>query len=397
MKIVNFSAYDKPQSASTRSYDILRGLSKLGYDVFLVTNNFCLFEKRFTDSVSVFIDGVQCDYLSTPGYNSNVGRLWNSLVNFWKILRYKKISDLDVVIGPSVPITTGFAAYLYAKSVGAKFVFEVRDVWPIALVMLGGISKLNPIYWIYRWIEIFLYKHSDLIVSALPSIDKHVSDVNPRGVVFHIPNPISNDLIIPDINPKIFCKSHKKIPVITYIGGFGLVHDTETLILAAIHYINRIDSEVEFNFYGNGIKWDAANSLINSLGLSDKIKLHGFIAKNVALSKAKNSDVLIAAVPDSAIFEFGINLNKLYLYIAAGVPIAFAGNIPFNIVSDNNFGVSVGAEKHVELANGICQLINADPEFRRDLKERMRFYAENFLSESAITSRYQNLFLNIML
>jgi hypothetical protein len=393
MKIINFSAYDRPKGLSTRSFDIMRGLFNIGHDVIFVTNNFCHFEKKYIDIKSTVIDGVRCIFLGTPGYNGNVGRFYNSIVNFFKILSFKKIKNLDLVIGPSVPITSGLAAYIFARFCGAKFIFEIRDVWPAALVMLGGVSKINPIYWIYRWIEVFLYRKSDLIVSSLPNVNKYILDINPRAFISYIPNPISNDIYF---NISKSCPSpcpdfHKKTPIITYIGGFGLVHDIDTLIGAAIYYINKIDRNVEFNFYGNGAKWEGANFMIKSLGLSRIIKLHGHIPKIEALSKAKESDVLIAAVSDSDIFDFGINMNKLYLYMAAGVPIAFAGNVPFNIISDNNFGVSVTAGNHIDLANGVHDLVNSNFAFRNDVRRRMRVYIENNLSELAVSCRYQDL------
>ena len=187
------------------------------------------------------------------------------------------------------------------------------------------------------------------------------------------------------------------MPRVTYIGGFGLVHDTETLIRAAVHYVTQIDDRVRFDFFGAGIKWNSANSFVKSLGLSEKITLHGYIPKEIALSIAKKSDVLIAAVPDSPIFEFGINLNKIYLYIAAGVPIVFAGNIPLDIISENKFGASVEAANHVGMAEKIHQLTKADVAFRREVKDRMQIYIRSVLSESVISLRYHDLLLKTVL
>ena len=63
----------------------------------------------------------------------------------------KKLSDQpDVILGPSVPLGTGWAAYYLSKVKKAAFVFEVRDVWPICLVYDGSLSKRNPLYYIFR-------------------------------------------------------------------------------------------------------------------------------------------------------------------------------------------------------------------------------------------------------
>ena len=391
MKIINFSAYDRPKGASTRSFDIARGLAHLGHELFFVTNNFCHFERKFHGELPSSIGGVQCEYLNTPSYKSTLGRLCNALVNAYRILTYRKISALDFVIAPSVPITSAFAAYFYAKRNKSKFIFEIRDVWPIALVMLGGLSKMNPVYWIFRLIEIFLYRHSDLIITVLPNVAKHVLDVNPNARIFYIPNPISDDISPLENLQKIQRDNGKGLQRVVYIGGFGLVHDIDTLLRAAHYYINAIDDNIEFVFYGDGVKWASADMKVRSWGLGDKIKLAGYIPKKNALDEAQQSSVLIAAVPDSPIFKFGINLNKLYLYVAAGVPIAFAGNVPDNIVSANNFGLSVPAENYVELAQSIHCLISYNSNQRRAIQRRMSTYIKENLSESSVSLRYQKI------
>lgn len=393
MKIINFSAYDRPKSASTRSFDIARGLAYLGHELFFVTNDFCHFERKFHGEKPSKIDGVTCDYLKSPSYKSTLGRLFNSLVNSYRILTYRRISGLDFVIGPSVPITSAFAAYVYAKLNKSQFIFEIRDVWPIALVMLGGLSKINPVYWIYRLIEIFLYRNSHLIITVLPNVSKHVLDVNPNAKIFYIPNPISDDISPLENLQNLPRHNNKGFRKIAYIGGFGIVHDIDTLLQAARYYVNNINDNVEFIFYGNGLKWNSAKMIVRSWGLDDKIKLVGYISKKHALREASRCSVLIAAVPDSPIFNFGINLNKLYLYIAAGVPIAFAGNLPKDIVSENNFGLSVPAGSYVELAKSIHYLISLNSDQRRLIKQRMHMCIKETLSERAISLRYQNILL----
>ena len=71
---------------------------------------------------------------------------------------------------------TGFAAYQIAKRHSVPFVFEIRDVWPAALVMMGALSRWNPMYLIFRIIEKVLYDRSDQIFSTLPFVGDHISE-----------------------------------------------------------------------------------------------------------------------------------------------------------------------------------------------------------------------------
>src|SRR6185295_15203440 len=90
----------------------------------------------------------------------------------------------DVVIGPSVPIGTGWAALRIAAARGAAFVFEVRDVWPIALVYDGGLSRWSPVYFAFRWMEKQLYRRAQRISATMPFLFEHVSESggNPQKV-----------------------------------------------------------------------------------------------------------------------------------------------------------------------------------------------------------------------
>ena len=70
----------------------------------------------------------------------------------------------DVVIGPSVPLFTALSAFLLARIKKCNFIFEVRDIWPQALIDLGVLSEKHPITIILQIIERFLYKKAKKIV-----------------------------------------------------------------------------------------------------------------------------------------------------------------------------------------------------------------------------------------
>ena len=70
-----------------------------------------------------------------------------------------KISKQDIIITESPPLFLGFSGFLLSKVKGARWVFNVSDLWPESAVQLGiikdGISlKLSKI------LEEFFYKKS---------------------------------------------------------------------------------------------------------------------------------------------------------------------------------------------------------------------------------------------
>ena len=59
--------------------------------------------------------------------------------------------DAIVVSSPSLfPV---LPAKVWSRKFGARLVFEVRDVWPLTLQELGGLSTLHPLIAVISWFK----------------------------------------------------------------------------------------------------------------------------------------------------------------------------------------------------------------------------------------------------
>src|SRR5713101_1891338 len=199
MNIWYLSAHDQPKGQSSRTYDFSRELVRRGHKVTMFTNSYCHWThvERLAPHEKWRIegtDGIRVIWLRTVHYTGNgLRRGMNMLSNAWRSIQIARtLPDRpDVVIGPSVPLGTGWAASKIARMTGAAFVFEVRDVWPIALVDDGNFSKNSPIYYAFRFIEKYLYRKSQRISATMPFLYRHVSESgsNPDKVTW-IPNGV---------------------------------------------------------------------------------------------------------------------------------------------------------------------------------------------------------------
>jgi len=87
---------------------------------------------------------------------------------FW-LLRELYLSDFDVVIGTSPPMTHSFFAMLFCMLNGKPFFLDVRDPWTYVLKKQGFSGwKLS----LYGFIERFCYRHSRKIFVVTPAIKK---------------------------------------------------------------------------------------------------------------------------------------------------------------------------------------------------------------------------------
>ena len=343
------SAYDQPRGASSRSYDFSKSLINEGHEVTFFTNSFCHFtssEKLEKNEISRLekIEGINVVWLKTPHYQGNgLGRAINMLVNFWRILTESKKIELktpDLIIGPSVPLFTGLAGYLVAKRFNKPFVFEIRDVWPEALALMGAISRYGITYIVFRWIEIYLYKKSRLIISTLPIVEEHVEDsIGEPKEIEYIPNGVDFDFYGPQCS---VLKVNKEIYHVKYIGGFGVDHDINLILEVAKNLHVRNDNRFKFHLIGRGIKKRESQNFIKKHNLGN-IDIYDSILKSDIPKEQCSADILIAAVTDSESFRFGLNLNKLCGYLASGRPVILAGNPPNDPISESQAWFTVRA------------------------------------------------------
>lgn len=360
LNIWYLSAYDQPKGQSGRTYEYSKALASLGHKVTFFTNSFCHFTRKPTRNLKRLflkeqIDGISIVWLNTYSYSNNTtGRAINMVDNYIKILlsSFFVSPKPDIIIGPSVPLLTGLAAYHLSLLNKCPFVFEVRDVWPAALVDIGAISKSHPIYLVFRLIEKHLYSTSSAISSVFPRLHDHVrlSGADPSKIVF-LPNGVDLTPYKPYRSPP---PPSKQLNVV-YIGGFGLDHDLEVILHAAKQLQNAHDFRFNFNIYGHGVRKQSIELLANRLGLMN-LSIHSAIPKSQIPLYQANADILIASIKATANFRFGINLNKICGYLPSRRPIVFCGNVDDNPISLSGCGVCTPAENHTQLVQALDYL-----------------------------------------
>src|SRR5574341_612459 len=90
--------------------------------------------------------------------------------SFWIGLGVRKP---DLVWGTSPPIFQGVTAWALARLKRARFLFEVRDLWPLFAIAIGVLK--NPILIrLTEWLERFLYRRADRVMVNSPGFVSHV-------------------------------------------------------------------------------------------------------------------------------------------------------------------------------------------------------------------------------
>jgi glycosyltransferase involved in cell wall biosynthesis len=400
LKVWYVASYDQPRGQSTRTYDYSRALVACGHDVTMFCNSYCHFTHReHLDPGEAwrveFVDGIRVVWLRTYHYKGNgLGRGVNMLTNVWRLVRATNALDLrpDVVLGPSVPLLTGWGAMYVARKFNVPFIFEVRDVWPDALVDIGGLRKSSVVYRVFRLIEKQLYRQAARISSTLPYLNDHVrcAGSDPAKILC-IPNGVDVSQFDDD---KDYAGGKAPL-VVMYVGGFGLDHDVPTIIRAAKILQDEDCNDFRFVIIGGGVRKEECESEAARYGLRN-LTFRPPVPKSSLPTVQAEADILVASITDSPSYRFGLNLNKLCSYFASSRPVLFSGNPPNDPVREAGAGLSIGAEDPAAMARALRGLLAAGPAGRKRMGENARRYAESTLSLSALGKKMDSMLQTVV-
>lgn len=396
MNIWYLSAHDQPRGISSRTYDFSRELVHRGHQVTMFTNSYCHFthvERLPADEKWRIeeVEGIRVVWMRTIPYTGNGWqRGLNMLSNARRSLQVSQnmAEKPDVVIGPSVPLGTGWAASRIAERKGAAFVFEVRDVWPIALVDDGGLSKKSPVYHFFRFMEKSLYRKAHRISATMPFIHRHVAESgsDPAKITW-IPNGVNFERYtgFQDYN------GGKKLPLIAmYVGGFGNAHDVITIVRSAKILQGKGNDRYRFVIVGDGVKKTECLREASANGLYH-VEFRNPVPKSEVPGLQKEADILIACVTNSTSYRFGLNLNKVFDYFASARPVIFSGNAPNDPIGESGAGFSIPPENPEAMADALEKYLGMNPSERAEMGKRGRRYVEKEFDIRKLTDRMEGL------
>lgn len=331
------------------------------------------------------VDDYNRVYIKTPKYYGNgVRRLINQI--FFSMRSYKtglkKIkeeSTPSIIIGSSVHLFTGITAYLLAKKSNAKFVFEIRDIWPQTLIDLGALKENSIPAKVFSAIEVFLYKRADLIVSVLPEGYRHVESLSiNKDKVYHLPNGIDVKKYEEDLkNTKpsqvtidYFTDNADKY-IFTYTGAHGIANGLDTIIETA----NKMkdNREVEFLLVGEGPEKKELKKKKEQLGLTN-VTFMDKVPKGEASYILENSDACIFHLNKTPVFNYGISSNKLFDYLISGKPMIFAVETSTDFIGKASNGINVPPENPSEMKDAVLKIVKMKQSDKDSLGKNGQIY-----------------------
>ncbi|MBA6364327.1 glycosyltransferase family 4 protein [Colwellia sp. BRX8-4] len=366
--------------------DVICGFANFPSGKFIDRKWYSLFKRSRQDGVNIH------NVIVVPSNNkSNIKRILNyTSYLFTGILKGVFIKSPDVVIATSPPIFAALAGLIVAKLKGAKFVLDVRDIWPESAVQMGSINN-KKIISILEWIELLLYKNASLITVATPGMVDIVRSKIPKQntPIKYIPCgvaiPADNDLERVGVSP--FQEiDHGKFCVL-YGGLHGHAQNLTTLVDAASLLKKRDD--IVFYFIGSGPDKDRVVEYASSLGLSN-IKFLSPVTRDEIRRYYIFAGCAIVPLQDLQIFK-NVFPSKTFELMSYGVPtvVGVGGEIG-KLIESSGAGQSVKPESPEDYSNAIVRYAD-DESYRNKVSLSAIETAKNSFDYEVVNNEFEEL------
>ncbi len=376
----------------TRHFSTARWLAGQGHQVRIVASSFHYSSQQETRQFEAGgrsrqrVDGVAFDWLRTRPYRGNtIGRLLNLLSYAWRALGTRPDPGEGppaVVLGSSPQPFAALVGRLLARRYRARFVYEVRDLWPRTLVELGRTSRWNPVVLLFGWIERHCLRHADQVVTLLPgSVDYLVAHGAQRERVTWVPNGVDLAMAGP-----VRARTAHTGCVFLYAGAIGVANGLDRLLDAAALLASRSPT-IRIEIMGEGPERAALEAGARSRGLGN-VRFRSPVPKAQVHAVLAEADGFLMILMDSPVFALGISPNKLFDYLAAGRPVVFAVNTPIDPVAAAGAGVRADPANPESLAAAMEAVARLAPAERMAMGERGRRYVEEHHDVARLAERF---------
>jgi glycosyltransferase involved in cell wall biosynthesis len=323
MKIIYITQHFPPEvgAAQGRAFDMSNNLAKLGHDVQVITafpnheTNFHLFKREKKEMVKVLRT-----FRIKDTKKSAIRRLLNYFsFTFSSFLGGLFIRKADIVYATSPQLFQGISGFLLSRIHGAKFVFEVRDLWVDFAEILGQF-KNKKLLSLAKKLERFLFQKADLIVVVTNGYKEKLLSLGiPENKIIVIPNGV-NPSTIPSSNETFNVKKHYNIEnkfLVLYAGNIGAAQGLETIINAAIKL--KDNPHFAFMFVGDGVEKVHLKDLANKHNLTNVIFVDQ-LPKQQLVAYYKAADIGIVSLKNHPLFSITIP-SKIFDYLSMSTPI----------------------------------------------------------------------------
>lgn len=387
--ILNHHASSPDVGGGGRHYETGKLLSENGHRVTIIASSYTQGKREYRFSNDIVIkkmnDNFNFVWLKTkPAYKNIFTRFINYTDYMRKAGKFEIFNgEPNVIIASSVHPLAWVAGYKLSQKYNAKFIVEVRDLWPLSMYEdFEGLTR-KVVFNFFEALEKKYYNLARSIITTAPYAYEYIEEKYgiSSGKVVHIPHGIdidkfdknteqSDEVLDSELNDVLdnhFC--------VTYAGSLSKSEGLDTLVKAARYLRNHKD--IKIVIIGNGKEKENLMEVIDKENLTNVI-MFGRIERDSVPLLLKKSDVLFCGLMERKAFEYGISKNKFYDYMAAKKPIIFASSVRGSLIDKAEAGLTIRPNDPKKLSDSILYLYENIDTLGREHGKNGRMYVEKY-------------------
>jgi glycosyltransferase involved in cell wall biosynthesis len=401
--LVNHYAGGPSHGMEFRPFYMAKEWTKLGHTVYIVSGSFShlrsknpLMKSRVAEET---INGINYIWLKTNYYKGNgPGRIISMFAFCWRL--YKDLNKIlrqhkpDLIIASSTYPLDNFPVRHLARRYGAKYCYEVHDLWPLSVIELGGYSPRHPFIQLLQRSENFAYENADYVISMLPNALQHMLAHGLSSSKYcHVPNGISTDEWLHPADASPHVAELRKLAnggkfLVGYTGGFAVANALDTLIEAAALAQGHLNNVI-FVLIGSGNEKQKLQEKTRNLHLQNIFFLPA-IQKSQVPAVLSAFDILYLGSLKNPLYRFGISPNKLFDYMMAAKAIIHSVEAGNDIVSEAQCGITIRPEDPALVVEAIVKILEMGDEQRKLMGKNGQRYVLQKHSYEVLAQRFIN-------
>ncbi|UCD52829.1 MAG: glycosyltransferase family 4 protein [Phycisphaerales bacterium] len=386
----------------TRSYEFGRYLVGQGHTVTMITSGLANAEFPAPEGApygQYETDGMRVVAVRAAYNDPHVGTGLSGVQRMRRFYQFARVATRiaktrerpDVVFATHTPLTVGLTGMTLSRHFDIPFVFEVRDLWPEALVNVGALKNPAAIWWLQRMAR-KIYHHADHIVALSPGMKAGIVRTGIAAEkVTVIPNASDLDLFRPDLDgsaARARLGLGDRFAAI-YFGAMGLANGLDYAIEAARILAEREQDNIVLVLHGGGGKRDELRALAR------QYELQNVIFSDLVPDKEELARIVAGCDVTMTIYraarEHTWSPNKMFDALAAGKPVLInVGGWLGETIEENHCGRSLDPQHPEALADALVEMAGA-PELCAEMGCNARALAERQFGRNLLAQRLESV------
>jgi len=392
--IINEYAGSPDHGLHLRHYYLAKEFIKYGHNPIIISGSCSHLLHRRPETRGWFtkekIRGINYIWIRVPQYKRSHSpkRMLKWLIFSSSLPFISKAPKPDIILASPTATYPIPPAYMLARKHKARFILEIRDIWPLTLKELGKLTTKHPLVVSMSWLEKWGIRKCDHLVSSLPGYGEYLKEMGMGRTFEYIPNGVDIQEMsdAAPLDPSIESQLPGQGFIVGYAGTFGCANALQYLLQAA-EIIT--DSRVKFVLVGGG---QEKNDLLKKYSSLHNVFFLPAIPKIQVQALLARFDVCYIGWNSSNIYRYGLAANKLFEYMYAAKPILHSCNSNTDVVKKAGCGLSVTVADPQAIAEGVMRMLKMPRMQREQMGKKGREYVIKNHAYESLALNYMNLF-----